>query len=116
MFSGEVGIPKVYYYGTEGDYNVLAMELLGPSLEELMAKCGGKFTMKTTLMLADQMIQRVEFFHTKHFLHRDVKPSNFLIGTQKKEHMLFIIDLGLARKYMKQSEESKFSFEHVEFS
>lgn len=53
--------------------------------------------------------------HSKHFLHRDIKPSNFLIGTQKKEHMLFIIDMGLARKYMKKSEESKFSLEHVEF-
>lgn len=56
LLSGEIGIPKVYYYGTEGDYNVLAMELLGNSLEDLMSKCGGKFSMKTTLMLADQMI------------------------------------------------------------
>ena len=53
MLSGGIGIPKLYYYGTEGDYNVLAMELLGPSLEDLMHRCGGRLSMKTVLMLAD---------------------------------------------------------------
>ena len=47
------GIPYVYYHGSEADYNILVMDLLGPSLADLFAFCGNRFSMKTTLMLAD---------------------------------------------------------------
>ena len=71
---------EFFRYGVERDYNVLVMDLLGPSLEDLFNFCHRRFTMKTVLMLADQMISRVEFIHNKSFIHRDIKPDNFLMG------------------------------------
>ena len=51
-----VGIPRYYEYGTEGDYNFMAIELLGQTLETLMRNCGGKLSLKTILLLALQLV------------------------------------------------------------
>lgn len=57
--------------------------------------------MKTVLLLADQILQRLEFLHTNHFLHRDIKPDNFLMGlaAKKSAHIVHIIDFGLSKRY-----------------
>jgi casein kinase 1 len=50
-------------------------------------------------MLADQMINRIEFVHQKSFLHRDIKPDNFLMGLGRRANQVYVIDFGLAKKY-----------------
>ena len=60
ILQGGMGIPHIRWYGQERDYNVLVMDLLGPSPEDLFNFCSRRFTMKTVLMLADQMIGRIE--------------------------------------------------------
>lgn len=84
---------------TPGDYNVMVMELLGPSLEDLFNFCSRRFSLKTVLLLADQMISRIDYIHSRNFIHRDIKPDNFLMGLGKKGNLVYIIDFGLAKKY-----------------
>ncbi|EAN94011.1 casein kinase, putative [Trypanosoma cruzi] len=96
---GVVGIPNILFYGVEGEFNVMVMDLLGPSLEDLFSFCDRKLSLKTTLMLAEQMIARIEFVHSKSVIHRDMKPDNFLMGTGKKGHHVYVVDFGLAKKY-----------------
>ncbi|KAK2425150.1 casein kinase protein [Trifolium repens] len=99
VLQGGTGIPNVRWYGVEGEYNVLVMDLLGPSLEDLFSFCSRKLSLKTVLMLADQMINRVEYIHSKSFLHRDIKPDNFLMGLGRRANQVYAIDFGLAKKY-----------------
>jgi casein kinase 1 len=99
ILAGGVGVPNVHWYGVEGDYNVMVIDLLGPSLEDLFSFCNRKLSLKTVLMLADQMVNRIEYVHAKNFIHRDIKPDNFLIGLGKKANQVHIIDFGLAKKY-----------------
>ncbi|KAK2951276.1 putative Casein kinase I [Blattamonas nauphoetae] len=97
--AGGPGIPNIKWYGREGNYNVMVMDLLDKSLEDLMQKGEKKFSLKTTIMVADQMICRIEYLHSRDYIHRDIKPDNFLMGRGKKRNIVYLIDLGLAKRY-----------------
>ena len=91
-----VGIPRVHDYLIECEYSVMAFDLLGPSLEDLFNYCGRRFSLKTVLMLADQLLARLEFVHSMDVIHRDVKPDNFLMGTGRRGNQVYVTDMGLA--------------------
>ncbi|XP_072989168.1 casein kinase 1-like isoform X1 [Typha latifolia] len=99
LLQGGNGIPHLKWFGVEGEHNIMVIDLLGPSLEDLFNYCNRKFTLKTVLMLADQFINRVEYMHSRGFLHRDIKPDNFLMGLGHKANQVYIIDYGLSKKY-----------------
>mgnify|MGYP003709347109 CR=1 FL=1 len=94
-----MGIPSVRWFGVEGDYNVMVIDLLGKSLEDLFNDCGRRFNLKTVLILADQLLCRLEIIHTKCYIHRDIKPDNFIMGRGTHKHMVYVIDFGLAKLF-----------------
>ncbi|TNY22496.1 CK1/CK1/CK1-G protein kinase [Rhodotorula diobovata] len=101
ILAGSPGVPQVYYFGQEGLHNVLVIDLLGPSLEDLFDMCGRKFSTKTVCMTAKQMLTRVQTIHEKNLIYRDIKPDNFLIGRPGTKHAntIHVVDFGMAKQY-----------------
>ncbi|XP_067639130.1 casein kinase I-like [Eurosta solidaginis] len=99
ILRGCVGIPRIRHHGKEKKFNFLVMDLLGPSLEDLFNSCKRHFTIKTVLMLVDQMIARLHCIHINGIIHRDIKPDNFLMGIEPHRKIPFLIDFGVANKY-----------------
>ena len=87
------------------------MELLGSSLEDLFQSQQKKYTIKTVCMVGIQMLDRLEFIHRKNIIHRDIKPDNFTIGMDNKNHIIYALDFGLSKKY-----RSSRTHQHIKFN
>jgi serine/threonine protein kinase len=98
-------------YGFSGEFNILVMELLGKSLEDIFQSQQKKFTLKTVCMVGIQMLDRLEFVHCKNIIHRDIKPDNFVLGLDNKSHIIYLLDFGLSKKF-----RSSRTHQHIKFS
>ena len=87
------------------------MELLGKSLEDLFQESKKHFSLHTVCMIGIQMLERIEFIHNKHIIHRDIKPDNFVMGLGSKDTTVYILDFGLAKKY-----RSSRTLQHIKFN
>ncbi|OWF34815.1 Casein kinase I isoform delta [Mizuhopecten yessoensis] len=105
ILEGGEGFPTVRWSGKDGSYNFLVTDLLGPSLYDYYHLCKKHFTLKTILLIADQLIRRLEYIHSAGFIHRDVKPENFLVGHGNKSDVIYSIDFGLSKLYRNQNNE-----------
>ena len=99
ILEGGYGFPKVYDFYEDKRKNVLIMEMLGPSLEKLFNQRKKKFSLLTVIMIVEQILYRLEYIHSKNLVHRDIKPDNFLIGKGNNNKLIYVIDLGLSKKY-----------------
>jgi casein kinase I family protein HRR25 len=97
--AGGVGIPFVHWFGAEGDYRALVLDLLGPSLDNFFHFCDRRFSLKCVLMLLEQGLSRMEYIHSQSFVHRNLKPADLLMGIGKRGNQVNVIDFGLAKKY-----------------
>lgn len=103
---GAPTVPTLHSYGTHKKHNYVALDILGKSLEDLFVACNRKFSLKTVMMLADQMVTCMQCVHSRRFLYRDVKPENFLLGIGTKAKLVHIIDFGLSKPYWDAATET----------
>jgi serine/threonine protein kinase len=101
------GFVEVLYFGRQDAYVYMVMELLGPSLDDCLATCGGKLTAKSTLLLAEQVLRRLEYLHSRCCVHRDVKPENFMMGLGPRSHIVYLVDFGLSGVYYQDGEHTE---------
>ena len=93
------GIPSIELYTEEDNFNIMIMQLLGKSLENLLKHSKNKkMSLKTICLLGIELIPILKFIHDNHFIHRDIKPDNFAIGYEDP-CQIYILDFGLAKKY-----------------
>ncbi|KAJ3176093.1 casein kinase I [Irineochytrium annulatum] len=102
---GVDGFPQIYHFGTEGVYNALVMERLGPSIKDLMRSGESReIPLKTVAFAASQMINRLRVVHERGYVFRDVKPDQFCVGRYGDDlsanPTIFLIDFGLATPYI----------------
>ncbi|KAI9322961.1 hypothetical protein DFJ73DRAFT_921093 [Zopfochytrium polystomum] len=105
LLSGAEGFPRVYYYGVEGDYNVLVMERLGPSLKMQQRNSPThRIPLKTVVWMVPQLVKRLQTVHEKGMVFRDVKPDQFCVGRFGADiadrPTIFLVDFGLATTFL----------------
>ena len=83
------------------------MEFLGNDLDTLFKTQRHFFTLKTVLMLAEQLFTRVEYLHKMNYIHQDIKPENILVGSGKSKSTIYLADFGISKKYYPSNDKYK---------
>ena len=96
---GGTGVPHMHWCGQEEDYNFIVLEELDNSVGGWLKMCGGRFTYKTVLMLGQDLVSILQYFHFKNFIHNQLNPSNLMFGTGDKQSRLYLTDFGGASRY-----------------
>ncbi|CAN1140539.1 Casein kinase 1-like protein HD16 [Linum perenne] len=109
---GSYGVPRVHFKGRHGDYYVMVMDMLGPSLWDVWNSSGQAMSAEMVSCIAVEALTILDKMHSRGYVHGDVKPENFLLGQPgtSQEKKLYLVDLGLATKWRDSS-----SGEHVEY-
>ncbi|KAL1830631.1 hypothetical protein DCAR_0100558 [Daucus carota subsp. sativus] len=109
---GSHGVPRVHYKGRQGDYYIMVMDMLGPSLWDVWNNKSNAMSTEMVACIAIEAISILEKVHAKGYVHGDVKPENFLLGPPgtPEEKKLFLVDLGLATKWKDSS-----TSQHVDY-
>ncbi|MCO5601133.1 hypothetical protein L7F22_055252 [Adiantum nelumboides] len=109
---GSHGVPRVHFKGRQGDYYVMVMDMLGPSLWDIWNTSGQAMCTEMVACIAVEAISILEKLHARGYVHGDVKPENFLLGQAGtvEEKKLYLIDLGLATKWRDSN-----SGQHVDY-
>jgi len=103
------GIPGIDTVIETDEYNMMFMQLMGPSLED-MFKRTGRFNTGTVIQIALQTVSILEYIHDNYYIHRDIKPSNFVLGREVDgaRDQVHIIDFGLSKKYRNRRKHISF--------
>jgi serine/threonine protein kinase len=106
------GVPEIYRIGHSNKWNYMIMSYLGPNLEELFIYCKKKFTLKTSVLLSLQIFNTIKCIHESGFIHRDIKPDNFVIGFGDSHNKIFLIDFGLSVSFINKNTMQHKKYEH----
>lgn len=90
--------PLVHEYFTDKGCNYMVMELLGKSVSDIFKQQNKKLSLKSVLIIGQLMLSKLEFLHNNNYIHRDIKPNNFVFGVDDKQKELYLIDYGFTKK------------------
>ncbi|KAF9884087.1 hypothetical protein FE257_002317 [Aspergillus nanangensis] len=111
ILNGNKNFPRVHWYIELPEYHLMAMDFLGPSVDDLLHRRGRSLDAALISWVGGKVLEQLEHLHAQSLIHCHIKPRSLLFSVRDGQQQIYMVNFALARYYRDPATRQHYAFQ-----